>query len=156
MLYCSRLLVKLIQKAGDFDDQTFEPASSRHEQVREALGLTRRCRPAKGSGVPIALQVVFAARALLLRRAWRKRRANAHVCITAGVQVRSGDKSVKSLSVKQPQADFFLSPCQNTVANVHKTCYYVIARLLIAFGRPDFCSGVFVLRLFTISVCIIT
>lgn len=70
-------------------------------------------------------------------------------------QVRSGDKSVKSLSVKRPQADFFLSPCQNTVANVHKTCYYVIARLPIAFGRPDFCSGVFVLRLFTISVCII-
>lgn len=27
-------------------------------------------------------------------------------------QVRSGDKSVKSLSVKRPQADFFLSPCQ--------------------------------------------
>ena len=127
MLYCSRLLVKLIQKAGDFDDQTFEPASSRHEQVREALGLTRRCRPAKGSGVPIALQVVFAAPTLLLRRAWRKRRANAHVCITAGVQVRSGDKSVKSLSVKQPQADFFLSPCQIPVEKVYKVCYYVVA-----------------------------
>ena len=152
MLYCSRLLVKLIQKEGDFDDQTFEPASSRHKQVREALGLTRRCRPAKGSGVPIALQVVFAAPALLLRRAWRKRRANAHVCITAGVQVRSGDKSVKSLSVKQPQADFFLSPCQILVANVYKTCYYVSAKYLIANADSSFCRGVVALRLFTSNV----
>ena len=62
-----------MQKAGDFDDQTFEPASSRHKQVR------------------------------------------------------SGDKSVKSLSVKQPQADFFLSPCQIPVEKVYKVCYYVVA-----------------------------
>nr|DAD74904.1 MAG TPA: hypothetical protein [Siphoviridae sp. ctXPH7] len=95
--------------------------------MREALGLTRRCRPAKGSGVPIALQVVFAAVALLLRHGRCKRCANTQVCITAKVQVRSGDKSVKNLSVKQPQADFFLVAVSKVVEKVYKTCYYCVA-----------------------------
>nr|DAI02615.1 MAG TPA: hypothetical protein [Caudoviricetes sp.] len=50
----------------------------------------------------------------------RKRCADEQVCITAWVQVRSGDKSVKSLSVKRPQADFFLVAVSKVVEKVHK------------------------------------
>nr|DAI48336.1 MAG TPA: helix-turn-helix domain protein [Caudoviricetes sp.] len=42
------------------------------------------------------------------------------------MQVRSGDKSVKNLSVKQPQADFFLSPCQKQLKKFTKRAIIVL------------------------------